>query len=311
MRLLLKLNLVLFLVFGLILLAGSKYAYDYLQRQAQQAQQKEQSSLIKHTNTMAAMMMEAALAMRTYTVTEIRPLLRRQMRKKFLPQSVPAYAATRMFGMLHKNYPSYMYKEATINPTNPKNSPADWERDIINDFRNKPGHKQLIGRRKTPLGEMLYMARPIVIRKKGCLVCHSRPAKAPKTLLALYGDNNGFGWKMNEVVGAQIISVPMPAAAQAADVDDTFGLLIGVSVGIFLGFMLLLNLLLYLIVIRPINKMARLADQVSKGDMDTPEFSEQGRDEIASMATSFNRMRRSLAKAITMIEEHTTGRFSS
>jgi protein-histidine pros-kinase len=28
-------------------------------------------------------------------------------------------------------------------------------------------------------------------------------------MIAIYGTNNGFGWKENEIVGAQIVSVPM------------------------------------------------------------------------------------------------------
>lgn len=309
MRLLLKLNLVLFLIFGLVLLASSKFAYDYLQQSTKDTQKKEQNALVQHTNTMAAMMMESALAMRHYTVTEIRPLLKKQMEKEFLPQSVPAYAATTIFNKLRKKYPDYTYKEATINPTNPKNAPADWERDIINDFRNKRDHKQLTGTRKTPTGEMLYVARPIIIKKKGCLICHSTPDKAPKTLIALYGSNNGFGWKLNDVIGAQIISVPMPVPVQKQAAKRTFKVFMIVSTAVFLIVMLILNVMIYLIVIKPINHMAKLADQISKGDMDTPEFSEKGKDEVSVMATSFNRMRRSLAKAINIIEEQTTQKF--
>ena len=35
-------------------------------------------------------------------------------------------------------------------------------------------------------------------------------------MLDLYGIANGFGWKMNEIIGAQIVSVPMtvPIAAR-------------------------------------------------------------------------------------------------
>lgn len=309
MRLLIKLNLVLFLIFGLVLAGSSKFAYDYLQQSALDTQKKKQDVLVQHTNTMAAMMMESALAMRHYTVTEIRPLLKKQMEEKFLPQSVPAYAATQIFGRLRKNYPNYTYKEATINPTNPKNSPADWERDIINDFKNNPSHKNLTGTRKTPTGDMLYFARPIIIKKEGCLTCHSTAEAAPKTLIALYGSNNGFGWKLNDVVGAQIISVPMPHPVQEEAVKRTFTVFMTVATGVFLCIMVILNIMIYLIVIKPINNMATLADRVSKGDMDTPEFSEKGKDEVSIMAASFNRMRRSLEKAINIIEEQTTQKY--
>jgi HAMP domain-containing protein len=41
---------------------------------------------------------------------------------------------------------------------------------------------------------------------------------------------------------------------------------------------------------------------VSTGDFDVPEFPAQGGDEIGVLANSFNRMRRSLQKAIKLIE---------
>ena len=48
--------------------------------------------------------------------------------------------------------------------------------------------------------------------------------------------------------------------------------------------------------------MARAADQVSTGSFDVPEFSVTGRDGIAVLATSFNRLRRSLEKAMHLLE---------
>ena len=35
-------------------------------------------------------------------------------------------------------------------------------------------------------------------------------------MVKLYGPANGFGWKLNEVVGAQVVSVPMALPAQNA-----------------------------------------------------------------------------------------------
>jgi protein-histidine pros-kinase len=68
----------------------------------------------------ARLMMEAALASRTYTNTQVKPLLETQLKYAFLPQTVPAYAATEMFSEMRKRHPDYGYKEATLNPTNPR-----------------------------------------------------------------------------------------------------------------------------------------------------------------------------------------------
>ncbi len=95
--------------------------------------------------THAGMMMEAALAIRGYTVKEIRPLLTLQMKRDFLPQSVPSYAATQNFNSVRENHPEYTYKEAALNPTNPRDQATDWEADIIQAFRNDAEITELSG----------------------------------------------------------------------------------------------------------------------------------------------------------------------
>ena len=91
-------------------------------------------------------MMEAALSSRNYTINQVKPLLETQMKYEFLPQTVPAYAATEQFNELRKKHPDYAYKEATLNPTNPRDRAADWEADVVNMFRNTPtttrGHRR-------------------------------------------------------------------------------------------------------------------------------------------------------------------------
>jgi hypothetical protein len=79
----------------------------------------------------AGLMMDSALASRAYTAGEIVPLLTAQMTKEFLPQSVPSYAATQNFLKVRAERPEYSYKEATLNPTNPRDRATDWEADII------------------------------------------------------------------------------------------------------------------------------------------------------------------------------------
>lgn len=247
----------------------------------------------------AGLMMSSAMAVRSYTVDEIRPLLQMQIKRDFLPQTVPAYAATQSFIKLREDNPEYTYKEATLNPTNPRDHAVDWETDIISMFSNQPDLKEFVGERDTPTGQSLYLSRPIRIAKEACLTCHSTPDAAPKTMIARYGDANGFGWKLGEVVGAQIVSIPMGVPVGKA--SATFGLFMGALAITFIAILLLVNLLLRLTVIKPLQTMSRTADAVSQGNSDAPEFNINGKDELAVMATSFNRMRRSLDKAMSII----------
>src|SRR5687767_1012870 len=208
MGLRLKFNIVLAVVFAAGMAVSAWVSHELLQRNAKQ-----------EVVRAAGLMLEAALSVRGYTVAQIKPHLEYQLAETFLPQSVPAYAAAETFNTLRKKYPDYSYKEATLNPTNPRNRAVEWEADIVNAFRNT-SEKELVGERDTPSGRMLYIARPIQIKDQACLACHSVPSAAPASMIKLYGENNGFGWKHNEIVGAQVVSVPM--ALPIKNANDTF-----------------------------------------------------------------------------------------
>ncbi|SRR5579883_997591 len=288
MNLLVRINLALTAAFSLSAVAVGWATSAMLQENAKQQALHE-----------AGLMMDSALSMRAYTAEEIVPLLDGQMAHEFLPQSVPYYAATQNFLKLRDHHPEYTYREATLNPTNPRDHALDWEADIVQKFRNDPKTAEIVGERDTPMGRSLYLARPIRAEPR-CLACHSVPAAAPATLIARYGSSNGFGWEPNEVVGAQLVAVPLSLAtgnAERVTRNVTTAL-----VAILAAALLIVNVVLYLAVVRPVRRMAQLADQVSLGDTSAGEFPAGGSTELRDLARSFNRMRTSLAKAIRMLE---------
>jgi HAMP domain-containing protein len=289
MGLRLKFNLVLILVFALGLAASGYVSKRILEANAED-----------EVTRNAELMMGAALAVRGYTSKQVKPQLELQLMRVFLPQSVPAYAATEMFNTLRQQHPEYSYKEATLNPTNPRDRAVEWEADIVQQFRNDPARTEVRGTRDTPTGKALYLAKPLKISDPGCIPCHDTPDAAPKSMVAHYGNANGFGWKLGETVGAQIISVPMSVPLLKA--DQAFRTFMTSLVGVFLLAFIVLNVVLSFLVIRPIVRMSRAADEVSTGNFDVPEFSIGSRDEIGVLATSFNRLRRSLEKAMKLLE---------
>lgn len=149
-------------------------------------------------------------------------------------------------------------------------------------------------------GRILYIAKPIQITNAACLQCHSVPAAAPAGMLKIYGEANGFGWKHNEIVGAQVVTVPMDIPVLKA--DRAFKTFMAALAAVFAVVFVALNLMLSWLIVRPIRRMSLAADKVSTGDFEVPEFSDAGRDEVAVLGSSFNRMRRSLEKAMQMIE---------
>jgi protein-histidine pros-kinase len=289
MGLRLKFNLVLLFVFILGLAVSGYVSYDLLHKNAR-------DEVLRN----AGVMLEAALSMRQYTVSQVRDKLA-QKEDEFLPQSVPAFAATEIMNQLRKKYPDYAYKEAALNPTNPRDRAVEWEADIVNEFRNNSARSEISGTRTTPTGMSLFLARPFQIKDPACLSCHTTAETAPASMVKLYGTNNGFGWKLNEVIGAQVVSVPMSLPIQNAN-RAFYTFMVSLS-GVFVVLFVILNLMLSVLIVRPITQMSDAADRISTGDMEIPEFAESGRDEVALLARSFNRMRRSLEKAISLIDQ--------
>ncbi len=247
----------------------------------------------------AELMIESARSVRQYTADELAPLLDTVPdHDTFLPETIPFYAATVTFSHMRNKYPDYDYKEAALNPSNPRDRAVDWEADLINYFRNHSDAAQLTGERETPLGRILYIAHPIAA-DRSCLMCHSDPSQAPAAIIRTYGGVNGFGWKANEIVGAQIVSVPMTVPIQIA--SQAFRTLMLYLVVILFAAMALIDAALLFIVIRPVQKLSQMADRISNGDMSLPELPVKGRDEIADVTVSFNRMCVSLQKAFRML----------
>lgn len=317
MKLLLRFNLVLILIFGCGISLISRYAYNFLMDNARQ-QVLQQAQLIT----------ASVSATKDYTDDQVSNLLVKnaqaddqasptpekaspagdqttpapektpQDSSDFLPQTIPFYAANATFKYLRKSYPDYLLREAALNPTNLEDRATEWEVDLINYFRDNPSEAQQVGVRNTPIGPMLYVATPVVAAQ-GCLQCHSDASIAPAAMIRHYGADHGLGWRANDVVGAQIVSVPMAVPIAMAD-KGFHELLIGLG-AIFLLTIFLIDLSMYVIVIRPLRRVSRNADRISKGELDLPPLKITGKDEIAEVTASFNRMHTSLIKAFEML----------
>ena len=191
MKLLFKFNLVFILIFAVGFAVTGRVSWLLLERNARE-----------EIAQSARLLMDTALAARGYTSSQVGPLLETQMKYTFLPQSVPAYSATEVFNELHNKHAEYLYKEAVLNPTNPRNRAVEWEADIVSQFRANKDMGEVMGDRDTPTGRSFYIARPIRIGNPACLRCHSTVDAAPKTMIERYGPANGFGWNLNEAIGA-------------------------------------------------------------------------------------------------------------
>ncbi|MCC8402930.1 DUF3365 domain-containing protein [Paraburkholderia sp. MMS20-SJTN17] len=284
-----KFNLVFLAVFVVGFVSAGFAARELLRRAA-----------IEETVQNARVLMEAASAAQNYTAAQVTPLLQTQLKYSFVPQSVPAFSAVETLMTLEQHLAGYSYRSTMLNPTNPRDRPSDWEADVIRHLHDKPELKEVVGLRDTPSGQNLYIARPNRINDAACMECHSVPSRAPKTLIDKYGPDNGFNWAMHEVIGADFVSVPMSMPIARSDaVLRTF---LASLLAVFVLLLIALNVMVHLLVTRRIRALSRAADQASLGHLESATFTEGGRDEIASLAASFARMKTSLVEAFKMIE---------
>ena len=286
-----KLNLLLLLIF-LVVVTTSGWALSViLERYAEQ-----------QVASQAFLLLETMSSVRDYTSNQINPELapRLETEERFLPQTVPGYSAREVFEGLRsrEQYSDFFYKEATLNPTNPRDKADEFETTLVKKFQNQSGLKEATGFRSLSSGDIFYVGRPISISQESCLRCHSTPQAAPKSQLATYGSENGFGWKLNEIVGTKIISVPADRVLNAARRLQL--LVIGILSGFFLIAILMINLFLKFAVTKPLKQMAKLSREVSTGNMDG-EFEHYANDEIGVLAASLNRMKVSLEMAMNML----------
>jgi HAMP domain-containing protein len=251
------------------------------------------------------LIMDSLIAVRQYTSKYVNPIVApiNKNNIEFLPEAVPSYSATTVFSLLKEgqSYANYSYREATLNPTNLKDKADSLEAQIIQEFRSNPTMKIKTGERRTPVGNFHYIARPLKVSSQSCLVCHSTPDLAPKSQLLTYGKNNGFGWKLGETIGSQIVTVP---------VDEIYvskwNSLLSLTTLVGLSFVVVGLATLYVLqksVLKPIRLMSARADQASI-QPESIEFSEKLRgDEIGSIAKSLERMKHSLVISMRLLGE--------
>ncbi|ABA19711.1 possible sensor with HAMP domain [Trichormus variabilis ATCC 29413] len=288
-----KFNLLLTIVFIISIVVSGAALSSILQNRAQ-----------TEVISKALVLLNTMTSVRQYTQDRVRNLLLPQLETEaaFIPETVPAFSATEVFENLRKNeqYQNFFYKEATLNPTNLRDKADTYEAAIVERFRKNPSLPEIASFRTLPEGTVFYIARPLAIKEQSCLQCHSTPEKAPKSQLVTYGSENGFGWQLNEIVAAQIISVPSEEVFNNA--QSTWLGIMAFLVVIFAIVVIIINFLIKKTVIQRIRKIENIAQRVSTGDM-SAEFEDKTNDEIGGLAAAFNRMKYSLTIAMDMLNK--------
>lgn len=94
------------------------------------------------------------------------------------------------------------------NPTNPINQATPFEAEVLKKFNNSDikSYKEIVTHNGK---ETLFFALPVARNNELCLQCHGDPSKAPKDMIKIYGDKNGFNEKLGEIRAIDAIYSPI------------------------------------------------------------------------------------------------------
>jgi PAS domain S-box-containing protein len=216
----------------------------------------------------AEILLQAMNGVRQYTNDDVDRFLKgvQESRNTFLPETVPAFSARQVFERFRAaGYGQFFYKEASRNPTNVKDDKSDtFEDGVLAAFTQESSLKTLSGYREDFGGERrFYTAVPLRLTDASCLRCHDTPEAAPPALVSVYGRNNGFGWKLGDVIATRIVYVP---AGKVSGIAQRSALLVtGLYALVFGAGIAAINLLLRRGVLQPINSLAAATDVMSGG----------------------------------------------
>jgi len=106
----------------------------------------------------------------------------------------------------------YYIKDAAINARSPENETDDFERAFLEKLRKDDKLESYSEVRMIDGKPYLTVLRKGETVEKSCLLCHGNPSDAPKGLLRLYGAERSFHRKVDDVISAISIRIPLSAA---------------------------------------------------------------------------------------------------
>jgi hypothetical protein len=250
---------------------------------------------MENTATKARALLAIAQSVRNFTAERTGPLIGTDGHE-FHSETVPAFAAQTVFEGADTSAFAFGYRERALNPTNPTNRADGFETGLITRFRADPDLTELSGERAGANENVFYIAKPLSVSSEACLACHSTPDVAPLAMTAKFGTQNGFGWELGEIIGVQVIEVPV-----TLELRRTLATFIVVFAGLaaVLGASyLLIGHFLRRFLLVPLRDMAEEADRQSRNlAIETP-LPMSRLSELKSLADAFRRLRASAALAI-------------
>ena len=229
------------------------------------------------------------LAIREYVGRHVRPFAEEHVPAgDFVPEVMStSYVARKVFERVRDRFPDYVIKFSSDNPRNPVNLATPEEMRIIHYFEEHPEAKHWSG--QIELSGSTYQAQFYPRRMtESCLRCHGDPADVPASLLAQYGEQNGFHRKVGSVIALDTVAVPVDAYAATARRQTLMN-----SIVLIVGLVLLLGAIYWVFHVLVARRLVRIAGHFrqameERGDVRIGTVNDTGDDEIGVLARAFN-----------------------
>lgn len=160
--------------------------------------------------------------------------------------------------------PRVEFKLATDNPRNPLNRADDREMALLEAMR-RGEIEDFVSVDERGDEPTLFYAMATEPLTESCLQCHGDPAKAPRMLIAQYGDQGGFHEQVGQV--RALISMRVPLAPYYEDADRLFGILAAALLLVFLA--------LYLVIASFLGRLDRKSRKISEQKRELEKLSQQ------------------------------------
>ncbi|MDJ0741430.1 MAG: DUF3365 domain-containing protein [Gammaproteobacteria bacterium] len=275
-----RFNLSILAVYALSIAISAPTIYLYTRHEVYQ-----------QSNTQLRMLVDIVKSIKGYVGTDLRPYFLKQglFHTAGMSGIVAISRVAENFKGMQQNY---SIRNVSDNPLNAKNSPQPLERDVLQRFRSDRDLREVRVEGLLDGQQMLVRSAPIV-SKKGCLRCHGEPSKVPAEVTAEYGRGSGYHYKVGDVVGLEVVGVPI------ADIDSIAMqrslIAIGLLTLLFALVFVAINLLVRRNLISPMLQITETAHAIAKGRLDQP-LNMPRDDEIGDLARSVELLRRSFAQ---------------
>jgi len=198
----------------------------------------------------------------------------------------PALATRELAMIANKEATRAVFRVTSDDYRQEDNIPDEFELSAVKAFKDD---KLLEFFERYEDGRYRY-ARPILVQQE-CLKCHGDPEDAPPAVIAKYGSEKAFGYKVGEVRG--IVSVSLPAVG----VREVIKSLVNPWTVSLIFIILAVNLFFIHSVVTRLVRLTRSAEAIAAGKLETELIytnPSESNDELDHLYHATNLLKRSL-----------------